>query len=169
MKVRDIMTCVVYTCLPQDTLDAAAEIMREVDCGCVPVVEAANGRVLGMITDRDICLAAFLSGLPLRALRIDSVMEGAVQTCIPEDDVTKAADVMRHARIRRLPVVNGGGEIVGILSLNDMARATKRAGNPNGVRPEEVVGILASISVPRGAEEPGSRAPRQRGVTVRPG
>ena len=160
MQVCEIMTSEVYTCRPQDTLDAAAAIMRKVDCGSVPIVED-DGRVRGLITDRDICLAAFLSGLPLRALRIDSVLEGgAVQTCTPEDDISTAANTMRHAQIRRLPVVNENAELVGILSLNDISRASGRGGQSNGVRPEEVGKILTAISVPHAAERSDLSAPR---------
>lgn len=153
MLVRDIMTREVHTCHPDDSLGAAAKIMLEADCGCVPVVEAADGRILGMITDRDICIAALLSGLPLRVLRIDSIMEGPVHTCTPDDDITRAESTMRHAQIRRLPVVNGNRAVVGILSLNDIARATERKGR-NGVLPEEVVAVLTAISVPHVAGEP---------------
>ena len=159
MLVRDIMTREVHTCHPDDSLVAAAKIMLEADCGCVPVVEAAHGRILGMITDRDICIAALLSGLPLRVLRIDSIMEGPVHTCSPDDDITRAESTMRHAQIRRLPVVNGNRQVVGILSLNDIARATEREGQRDGVLPKEVVAVLTAISDPHAAGEPaGNRA-----------
>jgi CBS domain-containing protein len=125
MNVERLMCKTVKSCSIDQTLADAASIMWEADCGCVPVLDANHG-VLGMITDRDICMAAFLNGRPLQDLHVKDVMSRQVLSVRPEDSISSAEILMRRAQIRRLPVVNHTGRLVGILSLNDIALEAER-------------------------------------------
>jgi CBS-domain-containing membrane protein len=103
--------------------------MWENDCGCVPVVDAA-GRVVGMLTDRDVCMAAYTQGRPLAEIPVSSAMSRSVVACGPDDTIATAEQRMRQHRVRRLAVVDDEGRIAGILSLSDIARRAhqERAG-----------------------------------------
>ena len=96
----------------------------------VPVVDE-QFKPVGFLTDRDICMAAYTQGGPLHALRVQTAMARRIVSCSPEDDITDAARVMRENGVRRLPVVDTAGELVGLLSLDDIAsesRHTLRGG-----------------------------------------
>jgi CBS domain-containing protein len=128
MKIDQLMTRPVLTCRPSDGLDAAARIMWEHDCGCVPVVVPADGddRVVGMITDRDVCMAAYTQGLPLTAIPVEAAMAHEVRSCRPTDSVGDALRILAGNQIRRLPVLDAGGLLVGMVSLADLAREAAR-------------------------------------------
>jgi CBS domain-containing protein len=122
LRVRDRMRRDVATCTPRDALDVPARIMWERDCGCVPVVaDDGSGVVVGMITDRDVCMAAHLKGARLADLRVASAMSSRVHACRPDDTVAEAEALMRSNQIRRLPVVDAEFRLCGILSLADLA------------------------------------------------
>src|SRR6266404_9489532 len=121
MNVFEVMTRRVYSCRPGDTLATAAGLMWDHDIGCAPVVDV-GGRVVGMITDRDICMAAYTRGTRLAEVDVASVMSRGLHACAPEQSVAEAEDLMRLEQIRRMPVVDGGGKLIGILSLADVAR-----------------------------------------------
>lgn len=123
MNVKDIMSMSVQTCVPQDSLAAAARLLWEHDCGCLPVVDG-DKRPKAMITDRDICMAAYTRGQPLAALRVADSMSTSVATCRQEDDLGTAARRMAKQQVRRLPVVDADGRLVGLLSLNDLVGAS---------------------------------------------
>jgi len=149
MKVRELMTREVATCLRDEDMNCAARIMWECDCGIVPVVDAER-RVLGVITDRDVCMAAYTMGGALASLRIGDAMAKEVFSCSTEDTVEKALLTMRQTRVRRLPVVDGSGKLVGIVSINDVARAAAlehEARVPSLAK--DLVEALATISEPR--------------------
>jgi len=152
MKVEDLMTRDVRTCRPEDDLAIAARIMWDYDCGCVPVIDG-NRRVVGMITDRDVCMAAFTRGLPLHSITVAQAMSGIVQVCGPGDAITAAHATLRETQLRRLPVVADDGTIVGILSVTDLARAAARqkATKRGGLKPADIVTTLAGICEPRAA------------------
>lgn len=149
MQVKDLMTASPEVCTLDDTANEAARIMWERDCGAVPVVDR-NGRAAGIITDRDICMAAYFQGEPLSQIRVSEVMSRELHTCRPEDEVTNAERVMRMHQVRRLPVVADGATLVGILSLSDLAQTVPRQ---NGGRPtvetQELLQVLTAISEPR--------------------
>jgi CBS domain-containing protein len=151
MHVENVMKRDVKTCRREDFLDAAARTMWEHDCGCVPVVDD-EGHVVGMLTDRDICMAAYTRGATLASLRVDGAMATTVYCCGPKDSLATAERTMRTNQIRRLPVTATDGRLVGILSLNDLAR---EAANGHGrkakadVTPREVSDTLAAICEPR--------------------
>lgn len=120
MKIRDLMTIDVRTCSPADALSHAAAIMWDADCGCVPVVDAAQ-RVIGLITDRDVAMAAYFQQRCLDEITVDSAMSHDVVTCSPDDSPDSAELTMQDRRIRRLPVVDETGKLVGLISLADLA------------------------------------------------
>jgi CBS domain-containing protein len=124
MKVEQLMTRNVRTCCPDDPLSAAARIMWEGDCGCVPVVEQAGGstKVVGMITDRDICMAAYTQGHPLSEMQVGSAMARTVCSCRGTDSMATALKILEQNKIHRLPVVDQDDGLIGLLSLADIAR-----------------------------------------------
>lgn len=122
MKVSAIMTEDVVACGVRDTLERAAHLMWDRDVGCLPVLDDL-GALLGILTDRDVALAAYRRGVPLREISVASAMAPQVYVCAPSDDVDDAARTMAARRVRRLPVVDDRGFVVGIISLDDLAQA----------------------------------------------
>lgn len=120
MNVQRLMTRNVRTCRADDTLDHAARVMWEADVGCLPVVDD-EGRPLGMITDRDICMAAYTQGVALRDARVESAMSKTLLTCSPQSSVAEVEELMQRSQIRRVPVVELGA-LVGMVTLGDIAR-----------------------------------------------
>jgi CBS domain-containing protein len=154
MKVSEIMTLDVGTCSPGDRLQDVAKIMWERDCGVVPVVDDAD-RVLGMITDRDVCMAAYTQGRPLREIEVSSVMAHVVHTCHAGDSLAAAQRIMRAKKVRRLPVTDADGRLTGILSLNDIAREAARGHEPPAyeLSAEGILDTFAAICEPRAPRE----------------
>ena len=142
MKVQDIMTRDPETCRADTNLAVAVERLWRADCGILPVtVEAA--RPIGVITDRDICIALGTRNRPASAIAAESVMRQPVETCRPDEDVIAALDRMKQRRIRRLPVVDAQGKLAGILSLNDIVLVTRSGAK--GVKPGVVLETFKSI------------------------
>ena len=121
MKVEDLMTTEVGSCRSFDTGDRSATIMWERDCGAVPVVDQ-EGRVVAMVTDRDLCMAALTQGRTLSEIHVSSAMSRRLWSCRPQDDVKEAEKVMRAYQVRRLPVIDAEGKLLGVLSISDLAR-----------------------------------------------
>jgi CBS domain-containing protein len=172
MKVQELMTRDVRTCRPQQMLNEAARAMWEGDIGCVPVVDE-QGKVVGMITDRDICMAAYTKGRPISAIPIESVMTKQVVSCQPGDDLATAERLMQKAEVRRLPVVRLDGRLDGILSLNDLAlqAARERTAKVRAVGAEEVAATLAAICkhrTPTSAPEAAAATARPAGAPAAP-
>jgi CBS domain-containing protein len=119
MKVREIMTQDVRLLNPGNTIREAATLMDEIDAGVLPVGE--NDRLVGMITDRDIVIRAVAQGKPLDT-KVRDAMSKEVLYCFDTDDVDDVARNMGKSQIRRLPVVDRGKRLVGIVSLGDLAR-----------------------------------------------
>lgn len=119
MKVAEVMTRNVQSCTPETNLAAAAMQMWNGDCGILPVVDD-DGRVIGMITDRDICIAAATRHRDIANITVGQVTTGEVQSCRPETSVRDALKVIAQARVRRLPVVDEDHKLQGILSMNDI-------------------------------------------------
>ena len=124
MKVADVMNATVIACSPQDLLSRAAQIMWEADCGCVPVVESE--RLVGIVTDRDLCMAGFTQGRSLAQIPVGAAMAKRLFTCRPSDSLSEVFDVMGENGLRRVPVVDGEGRLVGLLSLADAFQAANR-------------------------------------------
>ena len=155
MKVRRVMKPDVKVCGHDDALSAAAQIMWENNCGCVPVA-GDDGHVVGILTDRDICMAAYTQRRLLCEITVANVMAHNVVSCRAGDDLRTAEALMHDNQVRRLPVVNDQGVLVGIISINDIAREAQRT--RGGWQPEvcdaEVGRTLAGICRPH--RRPGS-------------
>lgn len=150
MKVQDVMTRNVKSCRPETNLAAAASMMWDYDCGVLPVVDEA-GQVCGMITDRDIAIAAATRGRPVQNIAVGEVCSGAVFTSSLDEDLTSALKTMQQQKVRRLPVLDGEGKLQGILSLGDI---TLRTGDAKGkqvsdITYEDVVNTYKAIRAPR--------------------
>jgi CBS domain-containing protein len=124
MDVREIMTQPVQTLNPEDTLNCAAKLMRDHALGCVVVVNP-DGTLAGVLTDRDIALSAYAYGEALWRLRIADSMRTPVWSCRADDNIETAARIMRERRVRRLPVLDQAGKPVGVISLDDLAHASR--------------------------------------------
>jgi CBS domain-containing protein len=151
MLVKQLMTRQVTSCKPDDALDHAAQLMWDHDCGCLPVCVADGANhVAGVITDRDICMSALFQGRPLREMRVAEAMSAQVRSCRPTDSLDDVERSMREAKVRRLPVVDGQGSLVGMIALADLARAAEReeASGSAGISGREVGVTLASICQP---------------------
>jgi len=154
MKIAQVMTRSVKTCRPSDSLNTAAQLMWEADCGSVPVVND-EGVVVGFLTDRDICMAAYTQGGALHALRVESAMARKVISCRPEDPVSAVETLMRENQVRRLSVVDAYGKLVGIISLNDIAVEAERERSGGGkaeISDDEIGQTLGMICQHRGRE-----------------
>jgi len=153
MRVEKLMTTDVKVCFEHDTLNQAAQLMWEGDCGFVPVI-AGNGdaSLIGVVTDRDIAMAAYTRGKKLWEIPVSATMSREVTFCHASDAVEQAEGLMREKKIRRLPVVDRRNRIVGILSLNDIAREAQRevavGGRPE-VSAQSVSQTLAMVCEPR--------------------
>jgi CBS domain-containing protein len=119
MKVRQVMTRNAAFCGPESTLEEAAFLMRRHNCGFLPVV-GDGGNVIGVITDRDVCIALGTRNRKPSDLRVWDVMPRKFFTCMEGDDVHCALKTLRCARIRRLPVIDRDGALVGVLSIDDI-------------------------------------------------
>jgi CBS domain-containing protein len=145
MNVREIMTSTVETCRWDDDLARAAQIMWEHDCGCVPVVDHEQ-KVVGVLTDRDICMAAYTQGRKLSEIPVSTAAAHKVLSCTPDDAIETAEAIMRNGQVRRLPVLDGGGRLAGMLSLGDVARHVSATGKGNGLSTDSIAFTLAAIS-----------------------
>ena len=141
----------VRTCWINEPLDRAAKLMWESDCGSAPVLDQ-NGRVVGMITDRDVCMAAYTQAQLLGRIPVSQAMSAELYSCKPEEDLDKVEKRMRFHQVRRLPVVDDEGLLRGILSLADIAqRAAKDAKGKAGTRQvsfAEVGESYAAVTTP---------------------
>lgn len=153
MLVTQIMSQPVAACQVSDTLDQAARLMWEKDCGAVPVLDGF-GRVIAMLTDRDICMAAYTQGKPLSEISVRSSMSKELFSCQPMDSVSTVEQLMRQHQIRRLPVLDLAGLPVGMLSLNDVALAAAHQhpgapGSTNGISLVSTAETLAALCAHR--------------------
>jgi CBS domain-containing protein len=147
MKVREIMTSEVGSCGLETNLAAAARIMWEKDCGSVPVLDH-EGHVIGIVTDRDICMALTTRNHLASELTVGDVVSGTIKTCAPDDDVSAALKTMQNDQLRRLPVVDGKGKLVGMLALNDVILNSKKGKSKKGahVSHGDVMDTLKALS-----------------------
>src|ERR671916_2108954 len=128
MKVKDIMTPDPACCTPDSSLQQAAQLMVENDCGEIPVVESEESRLpVGVITDRDITCRAVARGLNPLEMRVADCMSTPCVTVMPDTPLEECIKVMEENKIRRVPVVDAGGACCGIVALADIAQyAAKR-------------------------------------------
>ena len=120
MKVRELMTNKPTTVEPETTLGEVATLMKQEDCGSIPVVQ--GGRLVGIVTDRDIVIRGIAAGVDPKTQRVSKVMSSDPVTVGPDEDIADAEKKMADRQIRRLPVVEGG-KLVGIIVTAQIARA----------------------------------------------
>lgn len=144
MKVKDVFNPRAKSCTPVASLDAVGRIMWESDCGAVPVVDA-EGKAVGILTDRDLAMAMAAKNRGSSQILVRELTSGELFTCVPEDEVTEAIGKMRTHRVRRLAVVDGLGQLLGMLSLKDLALAS----GASGVSYEDVALTLQTVCKPR--------------------
>ena len=161
MEVQQLMTRGVRTVGTGDPMNRAAQIMWESDCGVVPVVDG-DGKVTSLITDRDICMAAYMQGKTLAEMPVSLAASRTVVSVRDHDDISSAEQLMQQHQIRRVPVVDANGLLCGMLSLADIARSSHLSGKTGeGLGHQDVAKTVAAISQPRRHEEPqGSGAGR---------
>jgi CBS domain-containing protein len=150
MKIQDVMSKPVVTAPEAGTADMAARVMWEFDCGMVPIVRD-DGRLVGVITDRDICMAAYTQGRPLSQIAVTSAMATHVVACQAGDAIETAERLMRDHLVRRIPVLDQESRPVGVVSLNDLARLAAHTKKRDIDR--ELVQTLAAVCRPRGIEQ----------------
>jgi CBS domain-containing protein len=142
MEIQDIMTTSPETCGRTTNLAVAVERLWKADCGVLPVVDY-DGSLVGIITDRDICIALGTRNRPASTILVENVMTTAVETCREDEDVVDALARMKERRVRRLPVVDDRGKLVGILSLNDIILAT--GSGAKAIKPAAVLQTFKAI------------------------
>ena len=162
MKVADLMTGEVRSCTIHDSLNGAARIMWDHDCGCAPVVDA-HGKLVGIVTDRDISMAAYTQGVPLQAIPVERVMSKRVVSCSRTDELETTHQLMRTHEIHRIPVVDARGRLIGIVTLSDLLNHSRA----NGAEPSAAIEIAATFSaihrrrVPATVSSNGDSGPRE--------
>jgi CBS domain-containing protein len=148
MRVQDLMTHPAITCDVNDSLDAAAQKMWDHDCGVLPIVND-EGKVTGMITDRDICMAALTQGRPLHELLVNLAMAKDLIAVGPDQPIGEAEQLMARHQIRRLPVVDAAHRPLGVLSLNDLAIEAVQPGTAMKHGISKIAHTLAAVCQPR--------------------
>lgn len=164
MNVSDLMNAPARTCRADESCSAAARVLWESDCGCVPVTDP-NGQLVGVVTDRDLCMAAYTTGRPLDTISVARAMATVVHTCPKTASLEDAMATMRECQVHRLPVVDADGQLAGIVSLSDIVRHQARK---QGTRAAPVVKTLAAIYRPRGEESVVEIAPPRSRTAARP-
>jgi CBS domain-containing protein len=149
MDVSEVMTTNVEVLGPEDTLQTAMGLMYEHECGILPVVNA--GRLRGVLTDRDVAVLAFVRDQPLSKLPVSQAMTAVVYTVTPQTSITEAERTMATHRVRRLPVVDESGDLVGLLSLDDLARmgAQRHWTGEDGLEARYLAQTLSEVGGPR--------------------
>ena len=144
MTVKDIMTSQPRVCSPRTNLAEAGALMLDADCGFLPVVE--DGKLVSVVTDRDMYIALATRNLRASELTVSDVAQAPIHTCGPDDDVQTALETMKRHNVRRLPVEGFNGTVMGVVSMNDIVLA---AGARKPVRDAAVVDTLQSICAHR--------------------
>ena len=141
MKVREIMTEPLLTCTPETSLAVAARQMGEANYGTLPVVDV-HRQLIGIITDRDICLALARTNRNALNVAVHEVMTRRVFSALVDDEVHAALTMMKDARVRRLPVRDESGRLKGMLSIEDLVvRGLER----DGINTDEIVAALRAM------------------------
>ncbi len=152
MNIQELMTKPAITCRPGDTLNTAARLMWEHDCGALPIVNDED-QLVGLITDRDICMSAYTEGSPLLAIPVSHAMAKVVFSCHANDSLEEAERLMSEKQIRRIPIVDDDDRPIGILSLNDVVRYAASPAQHETLD-HEVTQTMAAIGQPRVEAQP---------------
>jgi CBS domain-containing protein len=149
MKVQDVMMRTAASCTPETNLGSAVEILWSRNCGMLPVVDARQ-KVIGVVTDRDLCVALGTRNKLPGKMTVGEVAKGEVYVCQAQDDIHVALQTMAQYKVRRLPVVNRDGVLEGILSMDNVILHTDVGpwGRASGLSHEEVIKTLQRIYGP---------------------
>jgi CBS domain-containing protein len=140
MVCQELMTPLPTTCQPDHTLAEVSAMMKRDDVGAIPVVEDGSTRLLGLVTDRDIVVKAVADGLDPAQTAVSEVMSTDLVSCRVDEPVERALDLMTSYQIRRVPIVDAKGDVVGIISQADVATRLNE--------PEETGQVVEAISQP---------------------
>ena len=141
MKVSEMMHEFPFCCTELDTAYHAAALMKEQHVGALPVVKKkGEGRLIGVVTDRDLCMRVIAEGRNPANTLVFECMTGSPVYCHPGDDVERALFLMKQNHIRRIPVVDGEHRICGMVSFANLVS--------NHANPEHVYEMLKAVSVP---------------------
>ncbi len=144
MKARDIMTSNPLAVTPGEPISRAAELMRDVDVGLIPVVDDTKSmRLVGVITDRDISVRCVAKQHSPSCVIRDHMTKGPIDTVRPDDDVETALSLMKRDQVRRIPVVSEDNHLVGIIAQADLATTL------GPTQPQQVQQVLEQVSQPR--------------------
>jgi CBS domain-containing protein len=161
MRAKEIMTKDPECCEPDDTAREAARVMRDRDCGCIPIVDSDSRRVIGMVTDRDLAIRGIAEGKdPDTKLR--DLMTPVASCCGPDDDLRDVERTMADLQVRRIPIVDAGGRCLGIISQADIARAASR---DTAVTEREIALVVEQISEPQRRANGGAERFRDSGIS----
>jgi CBS-domain-containing membrane protein len=144
---ESVMTRNPVTCYAEGTLLVAAKRMWEHDVGALPVTDAAD-RVVGMITDRDVAMAAYTRGKGLEEITVESVMSTGVWCVMPQAPLTEVEALMQQHKVRRIPVVDQGRHPIGMITIDDLARHVGPL-RYAPITPEELAQTLRAVCEPR--------------------
>ena len=144
MKAREIMTPSPECCSASQSAQEVARVMRDCDCGAVPIVDDTSRAVIGIVTDRDLAIRVLAEGKAADS-PIRDLMTPTPECCGADDDVRDVENVMVSRQVRRVPIVDASGKCVGIVSQADIARATLE---DDGLTEREVAVVVERISEP---------------------
>jgi CBS domain-containing protein len=144
MRARDLMTSPAITVHVNDPLNVAAQRMWDHDCGAVAVVND-EGKLAGMITDRDICMAALMQVRSLDSLLVNLAMAKHVVAAKPDEAIGAVEQLMATHQIRRIPIVDADNKPIGMISLNDLAIESAQPDNRMRQGVVKVANTLAAI------------------------
>ena len=159
-RALDVMTRDVACCRAEDSLNTAAKLMWERDVGALVVVGDQN-EPLSMVTDRDLCMAAYTQGVPLAFGSVASAMASQLVTCKEGASLAEVRSLIAEHRVRRLPVVDDAGKLVGLIGLGDLvgeAASKLEAGRKRGTSSTEFLELQAALLTPLAEEELSVRA-----------
>lgn len=126
-KCSEVMTARPVCCEPEDSVSHAADMMRQHDVGSLPVVDSRDsGRLVGIVTDRDLVTKVVARSRPVDSATVKDAMTAGPATCREDDDVETAVSLMAERQVRRMPVVDGGGRLTGIIAQADVATRIHR-------------------------------------------
>lgn len=151
MTISDVMSKDVATCRTNDSLNRAAQLMWERRCGCVPVLDD-DDRVVGLVTDRDVCMAAYTQGKRIDDISVATAMSRPVWSCAPTASIEEAEDLMMAHGVRRL-AVTADGRLEGLVALDDLARSGAAWDGKGAIDLERVALVLGEIARRTTAEE----------------
>ncbi len=139
MKCSEIMTKDPVCCMPTDTVNKAAQLMKDEDVGPIPVVaDQQTKKLIGIITDRDLALKVVAEALDAKSTTVEEVMTTGVTACHADDDLRKALAAMQDQQVRRIPIVDDDNRIIGIIAQADVATRLNQ--------PEKTAEVVGDIS-----------------------